>query len=30
MKVRAWNVVLVLLIVAIVAGLGYLAWPALS
>jgi hypothetical protein len=30
MKARAWNILLVLLIVAIVAGLGYLAWPALS
>ena len=30
MKARPWTIVMVLIIVAIVAGLGYLAWPALS
>lgn len=30
MKARAWNIVLVLIVVAIVAWLLYLAWPALS
>jgi len=30
MKARAWNIVLILIIVAIVVGLGYLAWPALT
>jgi uncharacterized membrane protein HdeD (DUF308 family) len=30
MKARPWTIVMVLIIVAIVAGLGYLVWPALS
>ena len=30
MKARPRTIVMVLIIVAIVAGLGYLAWPALS
>ena len=30
MKARPWTIVVVLIIVAIVVALGYLAWPALS